>query len=130
MPNEDLIVSANKGVHGGEEAHYLLDDREHAPELKKGNSKACFKSNGKGLEIYITVKSDPIWLAGYGIKSSNAKPNRDPMKWDLLAKNDRGQETLLHSENGGYSKFPNRWQWWDADIQAPFASKNFILRIK
>ena len=94
------------------------------------NSKGNFKSNGKGLEIYITVKSAPIWVAGYGIKSANDAPGRDPMKWDFYAKNDRGQETLLHSENGGGKKFPNRWQWWDANVNAPFASKSFVLRIK
>ena len=27
VPNGDLAVSANKGVHAGEHAHFLLDDR-------------------------------------------------------------------------------------------------------
>jgi len=66
-----MSVSANKDVHCGEAARFLLDDRQHAPELQFKNSKGNFKSNGKGLEIYIKVNSGPIWVKSYGIKSAN-----------------------------------------------------------
>merc|ERR1712109_80035 len=46
----------------------------------------------------------------------------NPKEWDFLAKNNKGQDILIHSENGGNSKFPGRWQWWDAQVNAPFAA--------
>ena len=113
MPNNELSITANKGVHAGEEARYLLDDREHAPELKFGFCKGNFKSNGNGLEIKINVKSGPIWVTSYGIKSANARPNRDPKKWDFIARNNKGQERVLHSENSESRKWAHRWSWWD-----------------
>jgi len=130
IPNSDLQVSANKGVHAGEHAHYLIDDREVKPEGIFRGCKGNFKSNGKGLEIYITVKSGPIWLSSYGIKSANDAPGRDPRCWDLVGKNEHGQERVFHSENGQQTKFPGRWRWWDASVDAPFRAKSFILRIK
>ena len=93
VPYSDLTVSANKGVHCGEAVGYLLDEREHAPEVRFKASKGNFQSNGKGLEIYLTVKSGPaIWISHYAIKSANDAPGRDPMKWDFIAKDERGRE--------------------------------------
>jgi len=60
VPNGDLTVSANRGTHCGEDARFLIDDREHAPEVMFQCSKGNFQGDGRGLEIYINVKSGPI----------------------------------------------------------------------
>lgn len=51
------------------------------------------------------------------------------MKWDLIATSEEGQETVLHSETGNESKFPDRWHWHTMKVNTKQFSENFILRI-
>ena len=98
VPYDEITISANKEFHCDESEANLLDEREDAPELLLKHSRANFRGNGKGLEIYLNVESGPIPISHYAIKSSNDVPKRDPMKWDFITKDDEGRETILHSE--------------------------------
>ena len=71
-----LEVSADKGVHCGEEVKYLLDESKEAKN-QFGTAKANFQTGGQ-VTIEITVKGKPIILEAYALRSANDADERDP----------------------------------------------------
>ena len=125
IPYDDLIVTSTTPTIGDDVLSNLM----------QGEGKVNFASNGKdrrnGIEINITVKSGPIWIAQWGLKTSDTIQKYDPKSFEIDAKFDDGRVQHLGLENG-YKKlyYLGRNRWYEKNVDhVYYRTDKFVIRI-
>ncbi len=80
VPYADLVITESGHIHG-EKCDFLFDEGTISSDQK--TSKWC-TLHSSTERVWIEISSHtPILITGYGMKSANDCPSRDPRSWIL-----------------------------------------------